>query len=47
MLENKDLIFELFEKGKLSIIDASWYSDRGFSFLCNDGKLLDIIREEL
>ena len=46
MLENKNLILKLFKEGKLLIDDASWYCDRGFSFLCSDGNLLDIVREE-
>ena len=46
-LPYKEKIIELFNLGKLGIADARWYTSRGFAFVCNDGQVTDIVREEV
>ena len=39
------LSFKLFETGELLIENTEPYLYMGYSFICNDGKLVDIIKE--
>ncbi len=43
--ENKKMIINLFNSGKLSMDAADWYRNHGFAVICNDGKVTDIVKE--
>lgn len=41
-----EIIVKLFNSGKLGIADATWYQERGYYFIINNGKVIDIILED-
>lgn len=46
-LPYKDKIIELFNTGKLTVDSAEWYLNHGYVLVCNDGKVTDIVKEEV
>ncbi len=44
-MTNKKLIIMLFNLNKLGMKSVEFYNKKGYSFVCNDGKVLDIVRE--
>lgn len=47
MKKNKsEILVKLFNIGKLGLADAVWYQERGYYFLINRGRIVDIILEE-
>lgn len=41
-----EIIVKLFNTGKLGLADAVWYQKRGYYFLINRGKVINIILED-
>lgn len=46
-LPYKDKIIELFNNGKLTTDAAEWYRKKGYVLVCNDGKVTNIVCEEV
>lgn len=42
MQENLQRIKELFNKEKLTLVDAEFYANKGYSIICGDGQVIEI-----
>lgn len=45
-MTNKSCVIEMFNRGCFSIIIAERMHKEGYAFICNDGVLIDIVRED-
>lgn len=44
-MRNKKLIVKLFNINKLGMKSFEFYNKKGYIFICNDGKICDMVRE--
>ena len=42
--KKKEILINLFNRGKLKLHDAEWLYNRGFCVVCAGGKVIDIYR---
>lgn len=47
MLEHKEHIIRLFNKGVLGTESAEWFYKNGFAIICSGGNVIDIVTDTI
>lgn len=41
----KEQVIKLFNEGILTTVSAEWYNRQGYSIICKNGEVIDIVKE--